>query len=114
MGWTFERLNECLERRYVSGRNLTLAQFRIKAGYKVPAHSHENEQISLVLEGRALFVVGGVAREVSAGEVVHIPPGAPHEVRALTDLVVVDVFSPRRDDWERGGDSYLRGEGPSK
>ncbi|NAZ34766.1 MAG: cupin domain-containing protein, partial [Pyrobaculum sp.] len=37
MGWTFERLNECLERRYVSGRNLTLAQFRIKAGCKVPA-----------------------------------------------------------------------------
>ncbi|WP_052886153.1 cupin domain-containing protein [Thermoproteus uzoniensis] len=109
MGWVFEKLNECIERRYISGRNLTLAQFRIKAGCVVPAHSHENEQISLILEGRALFVVGGVTREVSAGEVVHIPPGVLHEVKALTDVVVVDVFSPRRDDWEKGGDSYLRG-----
>lgn len=108
MVWTFERLNECIERRYISGRYLTVAQFRIKAGCTVPMHSHENEQISLLLEGRALFIVGDSAREVSAGEVVHIPPGVPHEVKALTDIVVVDTFSPRRDDWEQGGDQYLR------
>ncbi|MEZ0248187.1 MAG: cupin domain-containing protein [Thermoproteus sp.] len=106
--WTFEKLNDCIERRYISGERLTLAQFRIKAGCTVPTHSHENEQISLLLEGRALFVLGGEAREVSAGEAVLIPPRVPHEVRALTDIVVIDVFSPRRDDWEKGGDQYLR------
>lgn len=109
MGWTFEKLNECIERRYVSGERLTLAQFKIKAGCTVPVHSHENEQISLILEGKALFTIGGVQREISAGEVVHIPPGVPHEVKALTDIVVVDVFAPRREDWERGKDHYLRG-----
>ncbi|MEL9990499.1 MAG: cupin domain-containing protein [Thermoproteus sp.] len=106
--WTFEKLNDCIERRYISGERLTLAQFKIKAGCTVPMHSHENEQISLLLEGKALFVLGGEAREVSAGEVVRIPPRVPHEVKALTDIVVIDVFSPRRDDWERGEDQYLR------
>jgi hypothetical protein len=32
----------------------------------------------------------------------------PHKVVALEDTVVVDVFSPARDDWQRGDDAYLR------
>jgi quercetin dioxygenase-like cupin family protein len=33
----------------------------------------------------------------------------PHGVEALEDSVVVDVFSPAREDWIRGDDAYLRG-----
>jgi hypothetical protein len=29
-------------------------------------------------------------------------------VEAMEDSVVVDIFSPSRDDWQRGDDSYLR------
>ncbi|CCC82645.1 cupin domain-containing protein [Thermoproteus tenax] len=108
MPWIFERLNDCVERRFVSGQRLTVAQFKIRAGCTVPAHSHDNEQISVILEGRALFKLGDRVLEVAAGDVVHIPPNVPHEVKALTDLVVIDAFSPRRDDWERGEDAYLR------
>ena len=32
----------------------------------------------------------------------------PHEVEALEDSIVLDVFSPARDDWRRGEDAYLR------
>ena len=38
-----------------------------------------------------------------------VPGGVPHEVEALEDSLVLDVFSPVRDDWVRGDDAYLRG-----
>jgi quercetin dioxygenase-like cupin family protein len=38
-----------------------------------------------------------------------IPGNVPHRVEALEDSVVFDVFAPRREDWIRGDDAYLRG-----
>lgn len=105
----WERLSEGLERRYVSGERMTLAQLRIKRGSVVRLHSHPNEQISLVLEGRLEFRSGGRRLVASAGDLVIIPPNLEHEVEALDDSLVVDVFSPPRDDWARGEDKYLRG-----
>ena len=61
------------------------------------------------LSGRLRFVVGEEEREVGAGESVRIPGGVPHRVEALEDSLVLDVFAPRREDWLRGDDAYLRG-----
>ncbi len=94
-------MSDCVERRYVSGERLTVAQFRLKAGCVVQRHSHLQEQITVVLEGLLEFEVGGRRFTAAAGDVVHIPPGVEHAVTALTDVVVVDVFSPPRDDWAR-------------
>jgi hypothetical protein len=40
MTWQWEKLKECVERRFFSGERLTVAQFRLKAGYVVQRHSH--------------------------------------------------------------------------
>ena len=61
-----------------------------------------------MLEGRLRFVVGGEEQEVTAGESMFVPGGVPPEVEALEDSLVLDVFSPVRDDWLRGDDGYLR------
>ncbi|MCU7787694.1 cupin domain-containing protein [Pyrobaculum sp. 3827-6] len=108
MSWRWERLSDCVERRYVSGERITVAQFRIREGCVVQRHSHPNEQITVVLQGVLEFDVGGRRFTASAGDVVVIPPGAEHEVRAVTDAVVIDTFSPPRGDWAGGGDAYLR------
>ena len=71
-------------------------------------HDHENEQIATVLEGRVRFVVGGEDRVVEAGMTVPLAANVPHEVEALEDSIVLDVFSPVREDWLRGDDAYLR------
>jgi hypothetical protein len=47
-------------------------------------------------------------RTERSGEMVRIPPHVPHSVEALEDTVAVDLFSPRREDWIRGDDAYLR------
>ena len=47
---------------------------------------------------------------VSTGEVLFIPASVPHRVEALEDTLDVDVFSPPRQDWLDGTDSYFHDE----
>lgn len=75
----------------------------------VPEHSHFHEQISHVVEGSLLFRLEGKEVTVRAGEIMCIPPHAPHEVVALEDSVALDIFNPPRQDWISGDDAYLRG-----
>ena len=104
-----EQLSAGIGRRMLNAEAMTLAKITLGAGAVVPEHSHPNEQIATVLSGRLRFVVGGDEREVGAGESVVIPGGVPHRVDALDESVVLDVFAPRREDWIRGDDAYLRG-----
>jgi len=106
-----ERLGPLLERRYITGRNLTLAQFFLAKGCVVPAHEHESEQFAHVLQGCLRFRLGADGNEVvdvSAGEVLMIPSRLPHAAEALEDSVVADSFSPVRGDWLAKDDGYLR------
>jgi quercetin dioxygenase-like cupin family protein len=104
-----EELSPTIGRQLVHTGNMTIARITLGAGGYVPRHEHVHEQVANVLEGRLRFVVGDEEQEVGAGESVVIASGVPHEVEALTDAVVLDVFSPVRDDWVRGEDAYLRG-----
>jgi len=103
-----EEMNPLLQRRVIHGQRLTLARVVLKKGCKVPLHSHENEQISSVFQGRLLFQIGGQETIVGAGELVHIPSGVQHLAEALEDCVCLDIFTPVREDWLRGEDAYLR------
>ena len=87
-----------------------LAQVYLKKGAVVPRHSHENEQLTYILEGALRFRIGeNLEREVvvKAGEVLVLPSHVPHEAEALEDTLDVDVFSPPRQDWLDGTDDYF-------
>jgi quercetin dioxygenase-like cupin family protein len=106
-----ERVNDMLDRRLITGDRMMLAHVYLKKGCIVPRHSHENEQLTYILEGALSFKLGDDQSEtlvVRAGEVLHIPSNLPHEAEALEDTLDVDVFSPPRADWLNKTDSYLR------
>jgi quercetin dioxygenase-like cupin family protein len=106
-----EKVNDLLDRKLITGERMMLAQVFLKKGCIVPKHSHENEQLTYILEGALHFKLGEDQREevtVSAGEVLHIPSNLPHEAEALEDTLDVDVFSPPREDWLNKTDAYLR------
>lgn len=107
-----EQVAEGITRKVISGDRMMIAQIFLAEGVVVPMHSHDNEQISYIQEGAARFWVGEEEEEmvVRAGEVLHIPSGVPHKAEALEDTLSLDVFSPPRQDWLDGTDSYLRGE----
>ena len=103
-----EQLNSRLRRKLIHTASLTIARLSLATGAVVPEHSHKHEQVSMVEEGALRFLVAGREQLVRAGEAIVLPSGVPHEVEALEDTKVTDIFSPPRDDWQRGDDAYLR------
>jgi len=106
-----EPLKEGLTRRLVTGERMMMAHVYLKKGVDVPRHSHENEQLTYILEGALQFWFGANdEREllVRAGEAIVIPSHLPHRALALEDTLDLDVFCPPRRDWLDGTDSYLR------
>ena len=88
--------------RSVQGQRLTLAVVELEPGAVAAEHGHENEQLGIVLRGSIRFRVGGEEREFGPGGTWNIPPGTPHEATAGADgATVIDVFAPRRDDWQQ-------------
>jgi len=66
----------------------------------VAEHSHPHEQVGMVLEGRAIFVVGGEEKTLGAGDVYRIPGGVRHKVIGLeAPARALDIFCPVREDY---------------
>ena len=104
-----EHLNPLIDRQFVYGERAMLARVLLRKGAVVPEHSHENEQITYILEGALRFTMGnGQVITVAAGEVLVIPSHMPHQAEALADTVDLDIFTPPRADWIAGTDAYLR------
>ena len=65
----------------------------------LPAHSHPHEQTGFMVSGKLRFKVEDEILEVEPGDSWCIPGGAEHSVDALEDSVVIEVFSPIREDY---------------
>ena len=66
----------------------------------VEEHSHPHEQVGMVLEGRAVFVIGGEEKTLQAGDLYRIPGNVRHRVVALEEPVrALDIFHPIREDY---------------
>jgi len=87
---------------------MMIAHVYLTKGAIVPEHSHPNEQLTYILEGKLRFYLDDEVVDVGAGEVLHIPAHVAHKAEALEDTLDVDVFHPPREDWLDGSDAYLR------
>ena len=106
-----ERVTDSLERRLITADRMMLAHVYLDKGCIVPKHSHENEQLTYILEGALHFWIGEDGEEeviVRSGEVLVIPSNVPHKAEAIEDTLDVDIFSPPRQDWIDKTDYYLR------
>jgi quercetin dioxygenase-like cupin family protein len=103
-----EKLNDLLSRQMISGDNATVSKIYLNRGAVVPRHSHVNEQYSWIISGKLKFVFDDREIVVGPGEFLLIPPNVPHSAIAVEDTVDVDIFAPRREDWIRKEDAYLR------
>jgi quercetin dioxygenase-like cupin family protein len=66
----------------------------------VEVHSHPHEQVGIVLQGRAVFTIGGEEKTLGPGEVFLIPGNVPHKVVALDEpFKAADVFYPIREEY---------------
>jgi unsaturated pyranuronate lyase len=71
----------------------------LAAGSQMPAHSHPQEQIVHILEGKMRLIVEGVPHELSTGDSFYLASNVSHGVETLSATRVLDTFSPPRDDY---------------
>ena len=75
----------------------------VRVGFKKGAigyvHSHPHRQVTYVESGRFDATMGDERRLLGPGDSYYAPPGVPHGVVALEDGVLIDVFTPAREDF---------------
>ena len=106
-----EEVTPKMHRQIIAGEKVMIARMKFKDGFKVPLHSHENEQVTSVLSGTIRFWFGedrSQEMELGPGDSVVIPPHLPHEAIMIGDVEEIDTWSPPRQDWLDGTDNYLR------
>lgn len=85
---------------YAHGDKHTLGLVELKAGSSVPLHSHKNEQITFMLEGQLDMIIDGKPCSLTQGMVQVIPSEIMHSAIAVTDCVLIDTFSPAREEYK--------------
>ena len=83
----------------VHGDKTLMGKFKIAKGSAIPTHSHPHEQTGIMISGKLRFIVDGEIKDVEAGDSWCLPGGVEHSAEALDDAVVIEVFSPVREDY---------------
>ena len=78
---------------------LMLVRVEFEKGGVGALHSHPHTQISHVEKGSFEVEISGEKRVLGAGDVFYVPPHAVHGAVCLEAGVLIDVFSPMREDF---------------
>ena len=81
------------------GGNLMMVEVCFEKGGIGAVHTHPHEQISYVHKGSFEFELGGKKEIVRAGDTIYVPSNIPHGVVALEESVIIDIFTPQREDF---------------
>ena len=68
-------------------------------GQRPECHSHPHTQSSYVISGKFEFHCGDKVQILSAGDAYYVEPNTPHEAYCLEPGVIIDGFSPMREDF---------------
>ena len=98
-----EQLADNIVRRMIVGAKEMLVRWEFKKGALAARHSHPHEQMVVMVRGRLRLVVGDDETIMGPDDIVIIPPQVPHAAEALEDTVLIDIFSPPREDFLAGG-----------
>lgn len=85
----------------VYGEKTLFAEFRMDAGAVLPKHAHIHEQTGYLIKGKIRLTIGKEAFEVEKGDSWCVPSNMGHSAEILKDAVVIEVFSPVREEYLR-------------
>lgn len=87
-----------ISRQRVVGQQMMISRVILEPGFEVSVHHHANEQMVVMLSGRAEFDLeepgGARTIEVRGGQVLVLPSNLPHGCRAIERCEILDLFSP--------------------
>jgi quercetin dioxygenase-like cupin family protein len=83
----------------VHGERTLLSEFKLDKGAVIPKHQHPQEQTGYLISGSLRFSIGEESQIANPGDSWNLPSEIVHGAEALEDSVVIEVFSPVREDY---------------
>ena len=81
--------------QFLRERHMSAGLYALNAGEQDSQQPHSEDEMYLVVSGRASVTVGEETTTVGRGCVIYVPAGVPHRFHHITeDLRVMVVFSP--------------------
>src|SRR5699024_1170951 len=95
----WDQVETGVERKIFSpGKSIMMMEVNFEKGAEGKLHDHHHEQFTYVLEGEFKCIIDDREQIVKAGETIFIPPNIKHDVIALEEGVLLDTFTPLRED----------------
>ncbi len=87
--------------RQITGYNtqLMLVKVKFEKGAVGYAHEHFHSQGTVVASGKFKITINGKAEILEAGDGFFVPPNARHGAKCIEAGMLIDVFSPVREDF---------------
>jgi quercetin dioxygenase-like cupin family protein len=96
----WEAVNELVKRKIMAyDPSLMLVKAAFQKGGVGPIHHHYHSQITHIESGVFDVTIGDETKTLKAGDSYYIPPNVPHGATALEAGLLIDVFSPMREDF---------------
>jgi quercetin dioxygenase-like cupin family protein len=108
----WEELGPGLSRQILGWDNqIMMVKVRFEKGVVASQHTHFHTQTTFCHSGEFEFTIDGEKHVIKPGDGLYIAPNLLHGAVCLEAGVVLDVFSPVREDFLDGSlPSYLAGE----
>lgn len=94
-----QMLDGVQRRNLVVGKETMLCEFHLQQGKVLPLHHHPQEQTGYLVSGRLLFEIDGEEIEMKVGDSWSIGCDVVHKVTVLETAVVIEAFTPVREDF---------------
>lgn len=96
----WEELGGGIRRKILTYENkVMMAKIAFEKGAVGEAHSHPHIQCSYVESGEFELTIDGDVRVLKAGDSFLVPTNTLHGAVALSEGVLIDVFTPLREDF---------------
>ncbi len=77
-----------------------IVHFTLEEGAVLPAHRHPNDQVGYVVEGEIIIRTPDQDLHLKAGASYALAANVEHSARAVKRTIVLDAFSPPREDYK--------------
>jgi quercetin dioxygenase-like cupin family protein len=84
---------------YNDNDKLFLAEHEMAKGWVGKVHSHPHDQIVYVVHGHLRIKCQGTIFDIRTGDTFVVRRGVEHGASAIQDSLVVDIFTPCREDY---------------
>jgi len=94
-----EKLKGIMQKTLSYGEKTLLTHIKLSKGSTIPIHNHIHEQTGFLISGQMEFTINGELFNAEPGDSWTILKNIPHGAFVVKDSIVIEVFSPVREDY---------------